>query len=273
MRKRFQIALVVFLVGVLGVVAWPILSEHEPVYHGKRLSTWLASDDGSMEAELNAQRAVMQAGTNAVPILLRMLRQRDSPLKGKVLDLAQSQPIIRVYCPRAESRNAGAWVGFSTLGVNAASAVPALMEICDLKISAPSQCYAVRSLAAIGPAAKSATPTLLRATTNSDIIVRAESLHALVCIQAEPDLAVSALTQALSDSNSTVRFVACNSLAQLGEAAEHAVPSLVKALKDPVRDVGERAAVALWSIDPKVATKAGEPGLLLDVSGIRLFPE
>jgi len=242
-----------------GVIAWQVLhsQEREPLYQGKRLSNWLANDDGSLEAERSAQRAVIEAGTNAVPTLLRMLRQRDSRLKRKVMDLAQRQRFIRVHCTRAESRNAGAWVGFSTLRASAAFAVPSLMEICDLKISDPSQRYAVRSLTAIGPAAKRASPALLRAATSSDVIVRAESLHALVSIHAEPDLAVPALTRALSDPNSTVRFVACNSLAQVGDAAQQAVPVLVKTLGDPVRDVQHSAAAALKALDPEAAAKAG----------------
>jgi len=256
-HKRVHIVLAMLFVGGLGVLAWPILREHEPVYQGKQLSNWLANDDGSLEAEQNAQRAVMEAGTNAVPTLLRMLRQRDSPLKRKVMDLAQSQRLVRVHYTPAESRNAGAWVGFSTLGASAAFAVPPLMEVCDLNISAPSQRWTIRSLAAIGPAAKKATPALLRATTNPDVIVRAESLHALVRIHAEPDLAVPALTKALTDPNGTVRFVACNSLAQLGETAQEAVPVLVKTLSDPVRDVRHRAAAALRSIDPEAAASAG----------------
>ena len=78
MRKRVHVALAVLLVAIAGATAWPILRERGPVYQGKRLSHWLANDDGSLEAERNAQRAVVEAGTNAVPTLLRMLRHSDS---------------------------------------------------------------------------------------------------------------------------------------------------------------------------------------------------
>ena len=254
MRKRVRIALAVLFVGGLGLVAWPILREREPSYQGKPLSSWLENDDGSLEAEQNAQRAVEKAGTNSIPTLLTMLRQSDSPLKRRVMDLSQRQRFIKVH---AEMRNSGAWVGFSTLGSNAAGATPSLMEIYGLEACEASQRYVVRSLAAIGPAANAAIPVLLRATTNSDFIVRAESLYALVRLHTEDDVAVPALTKALHDPNGSVRFVACGSLSQLGEGAKHAVPVLVETLGDPVRDVQHRAADALRAIDPEAAAKAG----------------
>ena len=133
-----------------------ILREREPSYQGKPLSSWLENDDGSLEAEQNAQRAVEKVGTNSIPTLLTILRQSDSPLKRRVMDLAQRQRFIKVHWTPAEMRNSGAWVGFSTLGSNAAGATPLLMEIYGLEASEASQRYVVRSLAAIGPAANAA---------------------------------------------------------------------------------------------------------------------
>jgi HEAT repeats len=256
-QKRVRIVLAVLFLGGLEIAAWRNLSEGEPRYHGKPVSSWLENDDGSLGAEQNAQRAVERAGTNAIPTLLNMLRQSDSPLKRKLMDLAQRQRFIKVHFIPAEMRNSGAWLGFSILGSNAAGAVPALTDICNLKISWWSQLYAVKSLGAIGPASKAAIPLLLEETTNAHFLVRAESLEALVRVQAKPELVVAALTNALSDSNGTVRFVACGCLAQLGELAHQAVPALVNSLNDPVRDVRFHAARALKSIDPEAAARVG----------------
>ena len=159
MRKRVQIALAVLLVAMAGVIVLRVREPTEPVYQGKRLSVWLVqyyrswleNDDGSLGAEQNAQRAVEMAGTNAIPTLLEMLRQSDSPLERRVMDLAQRQRFIKVHFTPAEMRNSGAWLGFWILGSNAAGAVPALMGIYDRKISWWSQLYAVQSLGAIGP--------------------------------------------------------------------------------------------------------------------------
>jgi len=258
MEKPLHIALAALLT-VLGLAVCEMLHarQTEPMIDSRPLTRWLDENDGSVEGERNAQRAVEKAGTNAVPTLLRMLRQRDSPFKCRVVELAQRLRLIRLHYMPSDRRNLEAWVAFETLGARAQGAVPALMGICDLKISMWSQLYTVKSLGAIGPAANMATLAVLRETTNSHSLVRCESLAALVRITTKPELVVPALTNALSDPNSTVRFVACNSLARLGETAKQAVPALVKSLSDPVRDVQFHASRALKAIDPEAAAKAG----------------
>jgi hypothetical protein len=109
MQKRGQFALAVLLVAIGGVIAWQILRgrEHEPVYRGKRLSLWL-----NYRTALKAQEAhdaVRQAGTNAIPTLLRMLRAKDSGLKVGLMNLVQRQRIITIDYTRAEE-----WRGFGT---------------------------------------------------------------------------------------------------------------------------------------------------------------
>ena len=259
MRKRVPIVLAVLLAAIGGLAVWAGLHarQKEPVVDGRPLMCWLDQNDGSLEAERKARRAVEKAGTNAVPALLGMLRQRDSLLKRRVMELAQSQRFIKVHYIPAESRNCEAWVAFTTLGARAEGAVPALMEIYDMNVSWWSQMYVVKSLGAIGPVAKMATSVLLRAATNRHFLVRGESLDAFVRIHAEPEVAVPALTRALNDPNYTVRFVACNSLSQFGDGAKQAVPALVPLLHDPNDQVRGAASRALLRVDPEAAAKAG----------------
>ncbi len=93
MRKRVQIALAVLLVAVGGVVVWQMSrpQEREPVYQGKGLRTWLseylwASVRRDGRTQDLAAGAVLQIGTNAVPILLNMLCKEDSALVSKLVD-------------------------------------------------------------------------------------------------------------------------------------------------------------------------------------------
>jgi HEAT repeat protein len=257
MRKRVGFSLVAVLMVAL---VWNSLrrTEPDPVIDGRPLTSWLDANDGSHDAELRADRAVRRAGTNAVPILLRMLRERDSALKTTIIALAEKQHLVRVRCIPAMRRNADAWVGFEALGTNAQGAVPALMEIYDRRISMWSQLYAIKSLGAIGPAAKMATPLLVKATTNAHFMVRTESVYALASVQAEPKVAVLAMTKALGDQNHTVREVACVALAKLGDQAKGAIPALVRLLgEDPNREVRHRVVYALQTIDPDAAARAG----------------
>jgi hypothetical protein len=260
MGKRVQVAVAVLLLVVLGIGVWKILhpQEPEPTVDGRPLTGWLDDLDGSTEAQRAAQQAVAKAGTNAVPKLQRMLRQSDSPLKCRMLEFAQTQPLITVHFIPARSRNREAWLAFNTLGTCAADAVPELIEICDRNISNPSQVCAVRSLAGIGPVAKMAIPMLLRqAATNANVTVRVDSMDALVRLHTDPELAVPALMKGLSDPTGSGRLVACRSLGRLGGEARQAVPVLVRLLADPFPGVEESAAEALKQIDREAAARAG----------------
>src|SRR5579863_8997401 len=104
MRKLFLAGLVVAaLVGF----AWLVLRPHEPVYEGKTLGFWLQLCDGgcynlahpggppapSLE---DANDALRHIGTNALPTLLRMLRERDPEFKFAMMRLLRKQHLIRI---------------------------------------------------------------------------------------------------------------------------------------------------------------------------------
>jgi HEAT repeat protein len=189
MGKRVKIALAVLAVTLVGMIVWQVRQvrqQREPVYQGKPLSEWLLRDNRRTgEAHKDAIAAVLQAGTNAIPTLLRMLRAKDSALKVRLMDLTQRQHIVKIEFTRAEDWNGAAVLGFSALGTNAQSAVPALIEIVDQNISRGSQYGAILALAFIGPAAREAVPSLLEWTTNADEGVRYYAIGVLRQIEAE----------------------------------------------------------------------------------------
>ena len=97
MRKPVQSALTVLLLAaIFGILAWG-RRQPEPTYQGKSLTAWLKclQSDGSSK-EANA--ALLSISTNAFPILLRMLRAHDTPLKLKLVDLAQKLGFIPNPC-------------------------------------------------------------------------------------------------------------------------------------------------------------------------------
>src|SRR5438309_2037586 len=102
----------------------------QPSFHGRNLGEWLtdlenARDD--QEAEPVA-RAVRHIGTNAIPVLLRMIDQEDSALKKKFLMLAQSQRFLKIRFTDATGQHVRAMLGFAALGPAAKSAVPNLEQ-------------------------------------------------------------------------------------------------------------------------------------------------
>jgi HEAT repeat protein len=116
MRKRVQIAIVVLLVALgFGVVRLALLDpDQEPVYQGKTLSEWLEGCDKSHWVGTKwreSTEAVRQIGTNAIPTLLRKLRQKDSALTLKLRSWALRQHFIRIRLRYGlEAKQAIPWV-------------------------------------------------------------------------------------------------------------------------------------------------------------------
>ena len=174
--------LVVMAVALASVIVLRVTQpfEPEPVYQGKKLSEWVIK-----ERRQEVSEAIRQAGTNAIPVLLRMLSANDSPLKAKLMELAQKQHIIKIqYIPAVLWNAYGCW-GFDLLGADGQSAVPALINIADENISPKCQIYAIQSLAYIGPSAKKAVPALLRWATNANEEVRYHAKSSLRRIDPE----------------------------------------------------------------------------------------
>jgi HEAT repeats len=256
MEKKWRILLAALLVAPLCGFGWWLLRPSEPSYKGKSLSVWLeylASDDGNTP---EAREAVRQIGANAIPTLLRMLRANDSPLKTKCIELLDRQHLVKVRITPALEKNYEAGDAFSALGVDAAVALPDLIQIYDEKISTDSQRMTAVSIGGIGPAASVAIPTLLRGLQTTNDPVRGYTVYALGEIHSEPVLVVPELANLLHDSNGDVRCFAAQALGEYGTSAESSVPDLIRMLNDPQALTRYMATNALKQIDPEADAKA-----------------
>jgi HEAT repeats len=257
MRKRFRNLLAVAALAVLGGVAWMVLRPPpDPLYQGKRLTSWLQeyADAGGLTDQTwqrDADQVVREIGTNAFPVLLNMLQVKDSELTLKVLDLAKRQRFIKLNHVPAQVRNHEAGHAFRILGSNASNAVPALIKIYRPDDSAESQSAILLSLGHIGPAARSAIPLLLQAADSHDDMVRASAVWSLGAIHSEPEIVAPAMTTLLRDPNRTIRFFAAKSLEKFGTNAQMATTNLAELLKDSDASTREAARHALKVIDPE----------------------
>lgn len=254
--------LAVLLVAGLGGLAWLVLRPCEPVYQGKPLSFWLGGyysiqrERTGDEASYNqGAKAVRQAGTNAIPILLRLLRAKDTVLTFRILRLAQKQPFIKLRHSSALLRSTRAAEGFAILGADGKGAVPALIEIYEQNLP-ETRLATVAALGSIGPAAKPAVPLLLQGLNATNYYVRAAYITALGQIHGEPALVVPALLGFLYP-DIEARGPAAEALGKFGPEARRAVPALVALLNDNAMGVRASAATALKAIDPEAADKAG----------------
>jgi hypothetical protein len=277
-QKRVQIAFAVMLATVGFWLTWLILNDspQEPVYRGRSLSEWLEGCDKSHWVGTewrDSTEAVRQIGTNAIPTLLRKLRQKDSAFTLKVISAVERQRFvhIRIRHVSAAAQNHKAAVGFEALGPSAQIEVPALIKIFEENISADSESETANSLGWIGPAASEAIPSLLTGLTNSNYFVRWQIVRALLQIHAEanaqavsafvqhnvePNLLVPALAKSLADPSPNVRRTALNGLAGYHFSAKPAIPTVVNCLNDVFSDIQEQAVdiLAGFGADAKAAS-------------------
>jgi hypothetical protein len=234
------------------------------------LRTWLREARGQSNRQTRgrADAAVRHIGTNAIPTLLEMLRQKDSPLTSKLIpwwgrhiaEMPHLPSLIRFppwYRNQAQILNSEAERGFEILGTNAQQTVTALMEVYEQNISPSSQLYAHGSLSAIAVAAPGTVPSFLRWAADTNQSVRLLAVSALSQGRHEPSLVVPALSKCLSDTNNDVRAFAAQGLGWYGAEARQAVPALVPLLSDPCVPARRAAINALQKIDPEAAAKAG----------------
>ena len=187
--KRVKILLAVAGVALVSVIVWQavqaVLHEPEPVYKGRKLTSWLK--DNSKEGSLSpaAQEAVYQIGTNGIPTLLRLLRMKDSSFRSNMVVLLRHQHFIQVDYKLDGTWNMLAMRGFGVLRTNAQTAVPELIQIVNQNISRVSQWSAINSLANFGPQAKQAAPSLLQWATNETAPNRNMARIAFACVDPE----------------------------------------------------------------------------------------
>jgi hypothetical protein len=266
MANQRRILPVLLLIAVLGTISWLVLRPYdpEPIYKGKPLTYWLdgflpRANSADPPSQDEAEEAVQQIGTNAIPTLLRMLRAKDSEFKLKLIQLTQKQHLINIKWRMAETQRYEALIAFTYLGPQGQSAVPDLIQIDRESRSDPKNDY--RSLfdmvfASMGPAAAAAVPLLVQDTADPNYLIRWSVVQTLGKIHANSNLSVPALAKSLRDPVADVRRDAAHSLAAFGTNAQSATPELINLLFDPSPDVSAMAASALKQIDPAAATNA-----------------
>jgi HEAT repeat protein len=273
MRKRVPILAFSLLI-LFALAAWQGLRPHEPVYRGKSLTSWLKGSSLKIpigNAGYDAQpadEAVRNAGTNAIPVLLRFLRARDWAVMVKLLPLIQKLHIP--YLPAVE-RNERGLRGFRILGPAAQSAVPALIAMCDPKQK--QAYYAVRALGYIGPPAKEAIPLLWQMESSSPPSLTPMHRATVMALRKiwTAESAVPLLKQSLSDPEDNVRANAAECLSGFPvlffEEAKEAVSLLVKvALQDTNPNVRVTAGKALKEMAPDAVVKQVVPAIVKSLS-------
>ncbi len=211
-------------------------------------------------ARAEAELAIRQIGTNALPILLAWISKRDSPAKH---EMRKRLPLDNRVAFRMRSRiglyfaDESRAMTTSACGVLKATAKPAVPRLSVLLRNPDPgiRDSAAFALCQIGPAAKEAVPALLESL--ADAAARNNAFAALRSIGAHPEVVVPVLVGHLSSTNRDQQLSALFCLSRLGPNSRAAVPVLVTALSNSDPDLRCGASNALRRIDPEAAVKAG----------------
>jgi HEAT repeat protein len=253
----------VLLAGMIGGIAWLVFRAYaeDPLYQGKRLSTWLQGYDATAPLTVTrpeADEAVRHFGTKAIPILLRRMVAKESLLKNRLITLAQRQHRIKVSVTPASVLQREGEGGLLALGPEAKGAVPPLIDLYEQNITGSILGHNIsRTLGELGPMAKQAVPALIQGLGSTNGLIRGSAIVALGQIHSEPQLAVPALIQCLSSEDAYIQMVAVVALGAFGIDAKPAMAELIRLYEDPQGEVKHEAMEALIKIDPEGAAKAG----------------
>ncbi len=221
MKRRNILVLVLLAVAAVAWLIWRLNSSDEPVYQGKPLRAWL--DEAYRTRDLQSvTNAVRQVGTNALPVLLRMVKFKDGWLVQQIQFLPNSRDMLPERLAR-DYHTMAVW-GFNALGPTARPAVPALVALLDNRDNAV-RATAASCLRAIGPQAQESVPIWIRCLAD---LVRRGDLGG-------GDGAALAVNAAMA-------------LSTFGPAAKEAIPILSAVTNGPTWWVGNAAQFALMRI-------------------------
>jgi len=274
MNRKLLFLYAVALAAAAAWAAWFLLSQREPAYNGKSLSAWIdqryrylpnARDLPDLAKAEEAQDAIRQIGTNALPSLLAMVRTRDSAIKKRLLAFNQRQNILRVPLKPASYYHSRATYGFGALRSAARPAVPALIELLqdpDKEVRAS----AASCLALLGPNAREAVPALmqtLNAEGNGWGPVLIDSMMALGAIHSDPEKVIPLLLEYVDGPRKQWNYAvpAMEALTRYREQATSAVPAILPYLNDPDESHRSAADAALCAIDPQGTDRARRAAL------------
>lgn len=297
MRKEIKIALSLVIAAVIAMAGWKAFDLRDPLYQGRPLHDWLKDMDGQHP---EAEEAIRNIGSNAVPQIIAILKTRDSSPNQRLVKWASEHHLLKSnYVPVANNHRHAALACY-VIGPDAKPAIPFLVALLNGGFTGGSVGAA---LGRMGPAgvdplvgclastndtvraeavwvlghfqsnAPVVLPTLIHCLKDKSFFVQTEAAISIGDIGREPKLAVPALLEILENGRShpQVRWCACLSLGKFKQEAQSATAPLLAALTDSDPSVRGTAAIALVQIHPQdhnIVEKA-MPFLIEDLRGLQ----
>jgi hypothetical protein len=253
-RFRKLAVVTVALVGCLFIAFALGKRSSGPSYQGKPLIKWLADRRWTSGQEVilsdASTRAVQAIGTNALPLLIQMLRSTDSQLKLRLAMRLQRYHFLINLIPMNGPRQEAAGLGLRALGPIARPAFP---ELVQMILSSDENGYPISVL--MEAADSDTIAALTNGLASPDYRVRQRTVHALSAVRQAPEVSLPALVQALKDPVPAVKNQAVQSLWAYGAAAQAVAPLLNDLSRDPDPAISIFATQALGNISTSTTSK------------------
>jgi HEAT repeat protein len=218
------------------------------------------------QALVRSAYALTRIGPAAIPPLIQALGGDDTPLRaGAAKALGGMGPAAKEAIPALISNlkhadNDVQREVIESLVLIGADAKPPVIAALSSKESRE-RSAASMTLAGMGRSAQDAAPAMFdQLGKETDVTVRVSLLTALPKIGAEPKTLVPRLIDALKDQNDSIRHAAINGLLSFPSARKEIVESLTALLRDPNKDMSQRAAYVVGRFG--VAAASAVPVLL-----------
>ena len=229
-----------------GVTGYFFQRQLEPTYQGRPLSYWLEANSYKPGvAREEAQEALRQIGTNAIPFLLKYMRPRAGPGNRMIQSVRRSVGLTTE--DKIRSRAGHSAYAFQALGEQAEGAISELDQMLHSPKD-PEPNFPALALAGIG---KPALPVFLSALTNRNPAVQLPAIQAFDSLGTNRSLAAPCLLQTLRDPDMRVRQATASVLGLSGISPDIAVPALITTLSDTNRYVRSMAGFSLINLGAK----------------------
>jgi hypothetical protein len=241
-KTGFAILVALFAVGFLGLALWP--KDREPSSQGKPLRVWLKGFDASQQSSeyAEAESAIRNMGTNALPWLIRYLRHKDPPFFESWIRLKSALHLVHGEVNYACFWHRRAAHACGALGAAAEEAFPALSEAMNDRAAASD---VGNGLSRMMPRS---VPVLTNILATGNVTARSRAADNLVTAFSHPEaepMARTALIAALRDPDAGVRMAAASAFGFWNVHLDEVVPALTRLLRDPSPSVRGNAATTL----------------------------
>ncbi len=246
MQVRRTITLSFSLCVICGALAailcWPSNRTSEPMFQGRTLSYWLDflnNPSKDWEHREDAAIAVRHIGTDALPFLLKWMRDETPPWRlklnttlGKLPKPIRTIPFVASFIETKPDYSPLAVAGFSILRSEASSAVPELTRVMNRTRYYSRQRRAIQALASIG---NEGLEPLLQALVDPKIQDRAliaKEIGWMGCLGTNVVTAIPFLIRCVGDTNLHCRNEAVKALGDLALEPQISIPTLTNCLEN-----------------------------------------